>query len=204
MLKRVVLTLVLCITLTALALAAFGQDSPPPPGAGGPPLPGMGMGRPGMGMPMPPPCVVSALRVVNARSMPMLEQQLKLADDQKAKVLDYLTKADEGLKSKIDAQRKAGEAFAMALAKAGSSEATLTAAGTAAMNAESAVLNDKIKTLIGLRAMLTSEQNAELDKMLSMVTSSYRPREPHGRPGGPGMPPPPGPAPAPPAPGPGQ
>lgn len=188
--KRAVLVLSLAIALAASVAVSFAQEpSANPPGPPQGPPPQMGPG-PGMAGPMPPPCIITSLRILQSRMMPMLEVHLKLTADQKAKVVDFLSKSEEAMRPLIDAHRKASEVFVDALATTGTTEAALRTAGENVMKAEAALLAERVKTFIGLRALLTNEQNQELNKIMIQNTAPWRPQAPQG-------PPPPMPQPAP-------
>ena len=146
---------------------------------------------PGGMMVMPRPCVLQALRGLQPQMAEMLTRLLSLSDDQKKQVAEVLMKAEEALKSKVEAQRKADEEFLTALVKEDSDKAALTAAGDKAIKAESAVLAEQIKTLLDLRALLSDQQKKDLGRFLEQRGMMWRAG---------GMPPPPRPPIAPPPP----
>lgn len=105
----------------------------------------------------------------------MLGEQLKLSDDQKAKVADILNKLEEAQKPLIKTQRLAAEEFVVSLTKPGLQAVELQAGAEAAMKAEAAILTERIKTLVGLRAALAPDQLTELNKMIDQTTIPWRP-----------------------------
>lgn len=173
--KALCIIVVVMFVSVAAAGVSWAQGPMPPPGNDRPRTAPIIGPQTMMG---PVPCVLSALRVLHPRMTPMLAARLSLSDEEKAKVLDLLTKADEALKPKIEAQKKAAEEFVNSLTKDGLDQAALIAAGENAMKAESAILAEKIKTLADLRAILTSRQKIELNKMLEQFSSPWKPRPP--------------------------
>lgn len=132
---------------------------------------------------MTAPCVLPSFNVLQPRMMDMLSRRLELTDAEKPKVEDLLKKSEEAIIPLVQEQQKAAQAFAAALTGENVTQAELQAAGDRVMKAETAVLNARIKTLFDLRAILTPEQNKQLNEMLSRYTSVWR-----TGPGGPGSP----------------
>jgi len=125
---------------------------------------------------VPRPCILATFRPLSPQMTPVLVGRLKLEDPVKTKVTELLAKADADLKPNIDAQRKASEAFVVVLAKPNATESELAAAGEVVMKAEAEIVAQKVKTIVALRALLTSEQNDELSKLIDQYTSPWRNR----------------------------
>jgi Spy/CpxP family protein refolding chaperone len=153
-LKKLLLTLTV---LAGLPVAVFGQAPPP-------------------ARIFPAPPVVGVLQVINVNAMPMLSGRLGLTSEQEPKVRDLLRQSDEALKPRITAQRAAAEKFITLLAKPDSNAADITAAADEASKADSAILSEKVKTFVALRDMLTETQKAELGKLMSDVSTPWRPK----------------------------
>jgi Spy/CpxP family protein refolding chaperone len=124
-------------------------------------------------MSVPAPSVLTALRVIALGSYPVLESQLKLTDAQKPQVRDLLTKAEEKFKTLIEAQRKAGRAFVEALT-AKIDEARMISLGQAAAKADADLIAEKVRTLNALRALLTDQQNADLNTVLDRAAMMWK------------------------------
>lgn len=152
--KRLLITLAL---LAGSTVAVFGQATPP-------------------SRVFPAPPVVGVLQVINENAMPMLSGKLGLTSEQEPKVRDLLKQSDEALKPKIATQRAATEKFISLLTKPDSSAAEIAAAADEASKADAAILSEKIKTFIALRDMLTEAQKVELGKLMSDVSTPWKPR----------------------------
>ncbi len=100
---------------------------------------------------------------------------MNLTDDQKIKVTDLLVKAEKDSEPAVMAQKKAAEDFVTLLGKQDASEKDLRAAAISAESAEQALIMEKIKTLMALRALLTSGQNEALSKWLDRWTAQWKP-----------------------------
>jgi Spy/CpxP family protein refolding chaperone len=188
MLPRVMmLSLVMCVVCSCAVVGAEEKSatSPTPTGAD-PGSASSSLTNSGAYVPpvihliQPAPCALTALRLIQPNSVTMFEARLKLTPDQKAKVADLLKKAEEALKPKIELQRAAAGKFQDSLITKGATEATIIADGQAAMAAETALLVEKIKTLMALRALLTEDQNAELDKIFRQFGMPWRQAPPPG------------------------
>lgn len=125
----------------------------------------------------PTMCIVPAMRLVNARMVDTMTDRLQLSEDQQKKITELLTKAERDLTPKVEAQRKAGEEFVTLLARENAGADELAAAAEKASKAETAVVVDKVKTLLALRAMLTAEQNKTLSEMIEQYTMMWRARD---------------------------
>jgi hypothetical protein len=186
MFRKVVFVVWVIVLLLGLCLASFaeGVTTPgpsvtpaAPPEAPGPPT-GPGPGpiiTPGHNLVTPAPCVVNALRILSPLRMPMFDERLKLTDEQHTKLQDILTKSEEDLKPLIQTQKKVAEEFVTGLTKPGLRETDLQAAADLAMKAESAILTEKIKALLAVRAALQPDQVTQFNAMLDQVTSVWRP-----------------------------
>jgi len=162
-------TLMTSFAVAALALtgvASFAEDAAAPSAPPPPPAPSI---RAGSMRSMMGPCIAMALRVIGQGGINRIAVRLKLSEAERAKVTDLITKAEETGKPLIDAQRKAAEEFANAMVKEETTEASLTALAEAAMKAETAAVNYKIKVLFALEAILTPQQKTDLLKMLELT-----------------------------------
>lgn len=172
-------TLVLVCALVLASLTVFADTTPSAPESSATP--------PVMISPasVPAPSVLTALRMISIQSYPVLESQLKLTDAQKPRVRDLLTKAEEKFKTLIEAQRKAGRAFVEALT-AKTDETMLISLGQAAAKADADLIAEKVKTLDALRALLTDQQNMDLNKALDRIGIMWKIRSvPPSRPASP-------------------
>ncbi len=168
-------TLILICALAPASLTVFAQTTPSAPGSSAPPPVIISPAS------VPAPSVLTALRVMSLQSYPVLESQLKLADAQKPRVRDLLTKAEGKFRPLIEAQRKAGRTFVEALT-AKTDEARMISLGQAATKADADLIAEKVRTLNALRALLTDQQNADLNKVLDRAAMMWKM--------GPGSPPP--------------
>jgi len=125
----------------------------------------------------PTSCVLGLLRLIRPTMAQTLVSALNLTDEQKAKVVNLLTKAEEDAVPKVEAQRKAAQEFAIAVGKESTTQAEMMAAAEKAMKAEAELLNDKIRTLYALKAMLTDEQNTKLAAKLMSLSVPWLPRQ---------------------------
>ncbi len=134
---------------------------PPPPGILGP-------------QNFPRPSILFAFRFLNPRSIDSMARDLNLSDAQKAQVTQLINKLEETSKPKIQAQHKAVEEFAIALADQSKTESELKAAADKVFKAESDLVTENIKTLNAIRALLTQEQSTAFKKFLEQRTMPYR------------------------------
>lgn len=159
--------IVILVLSCAGALAAEGEArspvTPPPsaPGILGP-------------LSFPRPSILFAFRFLHPRAIDSMAKDLNLSDAQKAQVTQLINKLDEISKPKIQAQHKAAEEFAIALADPSKTEAELKAAADKVFKAESDLVVENIKTLNAIRALLTQEQSAAMKKFLEQRTMPYR------------------------------
>ena len=163
---------VICALCAPVAVIAADEPAPPPPAAPLPPMVNV--------PPRPTPtvtCIVQSLRQIRASQIQTLALRLGLSEEDKAKVLNLLTKTEEDSTPLYEAQRMTAEAYAIALTKETTTQAELLAAAAKAMKAESDVLDSKIKTLYALKAMLKPEQNAALNTLLKQYSMQWLPRE---------------------------
>lgn len=166
--KNTSLALALSVLLVVVIGAGVFADEPAPPTPGAPP--GAEVKMPVM----PAPCIVPTTRILHPRMVDMLSARLNLGEDQKTKISDLLSSADEALTPQIEAQQQAARDFAVAFGKVDTSQADLIAAAEKAMKAETSIVTERIKTLYALRALLTAEQNKTLSDLLEQYTSPWR------------------------------
>jgi len=161
-----VFVIVISVLSRAGALVAQGEAGspttpPPAPSTLGP-------------MSFPRPSILFAFRFLNPRAVDSMAKELNLSDAQKAQVTELINKLEEASKPKIQAQHKAAEEFAVALADPSKTEAELKAAADKVFKAESDLVAENIKTLNAIRALLTQEQSAAMKKFLEQRTMPYR------------------------------
>ena len=156
---------VLIAVLILVGTAALAQGAASQPGAAP---------APPQLMLMPRPSALQAMRLLSPQMAPYLAKRLNLSDTQKTQITDLLTKAENALKPKIEAQRKAIQEFVVAMADGGTTEALLTAAAEKTSKAELAIVAEKIKTLIQIRDILSDQQKAEFNKYVADRTMLWR------------------------------
>lgn len=152
--------------LFAAASIVFAQETPP----AAPPMQGPSSSKPASVMPLP--CPVSSLHIISGRAIRLLTARLDLTDDQKTKVENLLTKADDELKPVIEEQKKANERYTKLLLSNDTSESDLNAAAMEAMKVEPKIMAQKIKTLVALRALLNDDQKTKLNTILGQFSLS--------------------------------
>lgn len=162
--NRILYTLILICALAAASAASFAQSTPP--AATAPPQ----LIDPSA---VPAPGVLSALRLIALQSYPVLETQLKLTDAQKPQVRGLLEKAEARFKPLIEAQRNAGRAFVEALASK-TDEAKLISLGQAATKGDADLIAEKVKTVTAIRALLTGQQNTDLNALLGRISLMWK------------------------------
>ncbi|MCE5321970.1 Spy/CpxP family protein refolding chaperone [bacterium] len=175
-----------CLVIMAVPVLC-AQEAPPP----APTMQGSSSTSNAQEIMLPAPCLISSLHVINSNAVPMLSTQLNLTDEQKTKVTELFSEADKTLKPTIQAQQKAVDKYTKLLLDNSTSESDLTSAAADAMKMESAIVTEKIKTLEGLRALLTDDQKAKLNTMfaqfaaISKMRTIIKPRlmQPGGQPG---------------------
>ena len=165
--KRTTIALILIAVLTALAGAALAQAPPEPPEK---------MAGSRHETVRPAACILSTLKIVSAQMMPMLAARLNLTEDDKAKVLDVLTKADKDIKPKIENQIKLARDYTAVLVNPNAKQTELAAAADLVMKAESEVLTARIQGLFALKALLTAEQNKQLAEYMDQFARPWRER----------------------------
>jgi len=163
--KRTTIALILIAVLTAFAGATLAQAPPAPPEK---------MAGARTEMVRPVACILPTLKIVSAQMMPMLAARLNLTEDEKAKVLDVLTKFDKDIKPKIENQIKLARDFTAVLVNPNATQAELAAAADKVMKAESEVLTARIQGLFALKALLTAEQNKQLAEFLDQFAKPWR------------------------------
>lgn len=179
--RTVVITLTLVMLICASAVWCQG-----PPGPGGPGGPGGRRGPRGPGMPSAMTAVMPPFGILQHGA-----QALGLTQDQITKLKDLAQKGDETMPPLMKAVGESCKAFRDALtAPEFDTEAVAKLAATAEKN-EAAVVTARIAEWAQIRTILTADQIAKLQEMMSA---------PPPGPGGPGGPPPPGGAPPPPPP----
>ena len=195
--RKLTVLLVLSGLLVAWGAAVLAQGPAAAP-ATTPAAPAM---APAMLAPMlsPTPCILQALRLLHPQLMPFLAKRLNLTDAQKTQIADLLTKSEDAIKPKIEEQRKAAADFAIAMAKSDTTEAALLAAAEKAQKAEMAIIADRIKTLVAVRAAFTDQQKTDFTQFVEQRTMIWRGEAFPPRPMPPAKPVPNGPAPAEPA-----
>lgn len=185
--KRTLLIAALCIT-AALAQAAMAADAPPPP-----PMAPPATGAPVNPQSFPRPCILYAFRFLHPRALDMMVRELNLSDTQKTQVIELIGKLDETSRPLVEAQRKAAEDFAVAMANPSITPQALTAASEKVMKAEQDLMVENIKALYAIKSLLTADQQPQWTRFLEQRTMPYRAPAP----GPQGPPPPPGQPPAP-------
>jgi Spy/CpxP family protein refolding chaperone len=164
-LKNALILIVLVVALVPAGVAALAQGTPSQPAAA-PPLPQLLL--------TPKPSVLMAMRLISPQTALPLSKYLSLSDAQKTQVTDLLTKAEAAVIPKIEAQRKATQEFVEAMADGSATEAALTAAADRAYKAELAVVAEKIKTLVQLRALFSEQQKMDFNKYVEDRTVPWR------------------------------
>ncbi len=175
------LTLFTCILALSMGFcsAGFGEEVAPPPPPAVPPAPVDA--QPSINPPPSPStsapslCVVNALRVLNAKMLPQMAEQLKLTDEQKAKISAIIAASDEAQKPLIQTQRRVAEQFVGSLMGPNLQEVEVQAGADLAMKSEAAILTHRVKTLFAIRQVLTPDQITALDTMISRTTLIWRP-----------------------------
>lgn len=124
----------------------------------------------------PVPSILPTLRLIDAGMLPTLGFLLNMTDDQKAKALDLLNKAEEERKPKVAAQIKAAEEYIALLGRTGSSAGELTAAAQKVMAADNDLMAGRIRTFVAFRALLTPEQNKRLAEELEQSARRWLPQ----------------------------
>jgi len=163
--RRTPVALILVALLIALAGAALAQTAPSS-GADKSPARAENV--------RPVPCILPTLKIVSAQMMPLLAARLNMNEEQKAKVLELLTKLDSDIKPKIENQNKAARDYIAMLTNPNAAQAELAAVGDKVMRAESEVLRARIGGLFALRALLNPDQNKLLTEYLDNSTKPWR------------------------------
>ena len=99
---------------------------------------------------------------------------LNLTPDQKTRAADLLNKSEADFQPLIKVQKKAAEDFVGLLAKPNATEQELTDAAIKAQSAEQALLLFKVKELVALRGLLTTQQNEALSTRLEHWSAPWR------------------------------
>lgn len=175
------------ICALCIPMAVFAADeTPPPPTMPPPPAAPPVLMTPSITRPVSTVnCIITSLRLISSRMIQTLAARLGLTEEDKAKVLNMLVKSEEESRPLYDAQMKAAEDYAIALAKEATTQAELQAAAEKAIKAEAEVMNGKIKTLYVLKAMLKPAQNTALTELLKQYSVQWLPREMRSMPSAP-------------------
>lgn len=156
---RLLYTLALVSTLVAASIQVFAQPQDTPVTS--------------IAAEVPAPSILGSTRQITLSALPMLSARLNLTEAQQTQIRSLLQAAEKAAAPQIEAQKRASKAFADALV-AGAGEAELTALAKAAMQAESEVLAQRIRTLSALRALLDEDQKKQFSNMMERTTMPWR------------------------------
>jgi len=189
--RLLLVSLVAIVLLSPIALRAQRDGAPPPP----PPprdridrLPPMMPGMPPMHS-LPAPSLLSAMQVFHSGSVGLLVERLKLTQDQQRSVIRILDKNTESSGPIVARQRALAAGFVDKLLSADPDPVAIAAAAAETMKVEQEIFAKRVATISEIRALLTTEQSAEFNKLLGQMLVPWRPPQPPPAPPAPPMPP---------------